>query len=643
MVVYYSILCSGFPSNDQENAAGRKTILLEALDLNKIEQETNRPRRIGEHAGISINNRKYLNGFHAQTENRLYLELDGKVVRFTAEVGVDDRATLYRVDTVDIKNSYAEFFVIGDGKILWKSGTMKYGEDSKPVNVNLAGVKNLLLQVDGGPGNTHVSWANGMFQYDGVRPKTVWSPEKREIIKKSLDFVEQMNQKYPQPRINGAMRVGIRPNTPFYYPVAVTGVRPISYEAEGLPAGLMIDKESGIISGTPTIPGEYEVYLKAKNNHGMAQRILKILVGDKLALTPPMGFLSWNVVTGLVNETFLKELADAFIQFGLRDVGYQYINIDDCWQGIRDSCGRITANSVSFPRGMKPVADYLHERGFKFGIYSSPGPTTCAGYPGSMNFEKLDVDSWVSWGVDYLKHDPCSTPRDRSLELFSLMGQLLQNSGRSIVYSGRKDAGSHLWRVGGDLRDQWYISERGVGIIQSFQNAQKNADMQEPGGWNDPDMLVIGIRGKGSSGNDLTDGKGCTDEEYRSQMSLWALMSAPLFITADVRQIDPVSLEILTNPEVIEVNQDPLGKFPVRLGEEAEQEIWIKEMEDGSKTIALFNKAETPAKMTIQWSDLGLNGNHVVRDLWLRQDVGNYRKSYTSTVPSHGVILVRIY
>ena len=642
MMMIFCLLSVNFKHGSSDESIGKKTILLEALDINKMEQGTNRPRIVGEHAGIIINNRKFLNGIHTQTESRLFLELDGKVDRFTAEVGVDDRSTAHRNDPVDKSKSFAEFFVIGDGKILWESGIMKYGENSKSLNVSLAGVKSLLLKVVGGPGNTHVSWANGMIQYNGECPKTVWSPEKLETIKKSLEFAENINKKYPQPRINGAMVVGIRPQTPFYYPIAVTGLRPIFYEADGLPDGLMLDRVTGIITGSLVNSGDYLVELRAKNSLGTTQRTLKISVGSKLALTPPMGFLSWNVIEGLVSETFFKELADAFVLFGLRDAGYQYINIDDCWQGIRDSCGRITADPGRFPRGMKPVGDYLHEKGLKFGIYSTPGPVTCAGFPGTMNFEELDVETWKSWGVDYLKYDGCSTPRDRSTELYGLMGRLLEESGRSIVYLGRKDAGSQLWRIGGDLRDQWSGVENHVGIVQSFEMAQKRADVHGPGGWNDPDMLVVGIKGKGSSGNDKTDGKGCSDTEYRTHMSLWALMSAPLFITVDVRQIDPVSLEILTNPEVIDVNQDPLGRFPVRIGEEAEQEVWVKEMEDGSKTVALFNKGSEEHVMLVSWENLGLKGTHIVRDLWLRKDLGKFKKSFSSVVPSHGTLLIRI-
>lgn len=639
-----SVFCSLlFFSGNTQNRVMSQTILLDCLELNKMEQETGRPQVTGEKANLSINGRKFLNGIHTRTESRLYLELDGEVSEFSAEVGVDDRSTAFRIDTVKKESSAAEFFVIGDGRILWRSGLMRFGENPKSFKVNLLGVKNLLLKATGRPGNTHVDWVDAKFCYSGAKPVTIWSPEAQATIQQSNEFVNQQNMKYPVPRINGAMEVGIRPNTPLYYPLAVTGMRPVTFQAEGLPEGLVLDTKTGIITGTPVKVGEYEVKLTATNNQGKGQRILKILVGDRLALTPPMGFLSWNVVEGLISETFLKELADAFVQFGLRDAGYQYINMDDCWQGGRDANGHVYPDKFRFPNGMKVVGDYLHTKGLKFGIYSTPGPITCAGYVGTMNFEESDLETWTSWGIDYLKYDGCSTPAERSSELYSSMGNLLKKSGRSIVYCGRKDAGSQLWRIGGDLRDQWTIAGRDVGIIQSFEKAQKFADMQKPGGWNDPDMLVVGIYGKGSSGNDKTNSKGCTDTEYRSHMSLWALLSAPLFITADVRHLNPASLETLTNPEVIDVDQDPLGNFPKRLGDAGEQEVWVKEMEDGSKTIALFNKASGQKEMMVKWESIGLNGNHLVRDLWQRKDMGKFKRSYSSVVPSHGVVLIRIY
>lgn len=627
---------------DAQTKDHKRTILLDYLDINKLTQTIGRPQVTGERADLKINKRRFIHGIHTRTESRLYLELDGKTDEFSAEVGIDDRSTAFRVDTVDKTKSTANFYVIGDGKVLWESGLMKYGENAKPVHVQLAGIKELLLKVTGGPGNTHVDWVDAKLTYSGAMPKTIWSPEDRAAIENNLAFIRQQNERYPQPRINGAMKVGIRPNTPLYYPVAATGIRPMTFQVTGMPPGLMLDKNTGIIRGKVQKAGDYTLQLTVTNKHGKAQRSLKLLVGDKLALTPPMGYLSWNVVEGLISEPFIRELADAMEQFGLRDVGYQYINMDDCWQGSRDSSGNITPDRFRFPNGMKVVGDYLHTKGFKFGIYSSPGPTTCAGYPGTLNFEESDARTWASWGIDYVKYDGCSVPGERAKELYGLMGNLLKESGRSIVYSGRKDSGAHLWRIGGDLRDQWYIEGRDVGIIQSFEKAIVNASTQQPGGWVDPDMLVIGIYGKGNSGNDKTDSRGCTDTEYQSQMSLWALMSAPLFITADIRRISQASLEILTNPEVIEVNQDPLGNFPKRVGGAGEQEIWVKEMEDGSKTVALFNKSSQTGEMTLKWTDIGLTGAHSVRDIWLRKELGKVNGSLSMAVPSHGVALIRI-
>jgi alpha-galactosidase len=640
------------PAKDM--VSSEKNILLDCLDLNKSEQTIGRPGQIGEQIRLSISGRRFANGFSARSESLVYIELDGRTHYFSAEVGIDDRSTVSPDDTVKKENLIATFFVIGDGKTLWQSGVMKYGDAPKAFTIRLDGVKSLILKATGQSENTYADWINAMFGYSGEIPKTVWSPDKQAVIKATLAFAEQQIQKYPTPRINGAMKAGVRPNTPFYYPVAVTGVRPMNIQAEGLPKGLILDAETGIISGIPAETGEYSVKLTASNSYGNAERILKIVVGDKLALTPPMGYLSWNVVEGLINEIFLKELAEAFVTFGLRDVGYQYINMDDCWQGKRGADGYITPDPHRFPNGMKTVGDYLHQQGFKFGIYSSPNSYTCANYHGTLDFEKQDVETWASWGVDYLKYDYCWCPADRADELFLKTGELMKMSGRSIVYcigmgDGKKskEYGSHVWRTGGDLRDIWSVEDGGfqgsVGIVESFEKAQQTADLQEPGRWNDPDMLVTGLYGKSSAARDITDGRGCTDVEYRSQVSLWALMSAPLFISTDVRQINQTTLEILTNPEVIEINQDSSGEFPKRISEAGKQEIWMKQMEDGSKTIALFNKGAESVKMTLNLNEIGINGLSTIRDVWKRKDVGKFKKTYSATVEPHEVILIRIF
>lgn len=624
-------------------AQNPKYALLDNLDVSKIIQGTDRPRSTGEHANLKINGRRFSKGIHTRTESLLYIELDGKTDEFSAMVGVDDRSTQYRKQVLPEETSFAEFLIIGDGNILWQSGLMKFGDNPKPVKIILTGINNLLLKVTGGPDKTHVDWVDAGFSYSGLCPKTVWSPEERSVNRLPFQF--------PEPRINGAMVAGIHPNTPFLYTMAVTGDRPMNLTVSGLPDGLSFDKATGIISGSLGKVGEYKVKLSAANGRGKTSRILKIVVGDKLALTPPMGFLSWNVIEGSISSTVMCELADAFVNFGLRDVGYQYIIMDDCWEGTRDGDGRIFPDKIKFPDGLKSVGDYLHERGLKFGLYSSPGATTCAGFPGTLGHEEPDVKTWTSWGFDYLKYDYCSVPKERARELYILMGGLLEKSGRSVLYGiGAGDispvwgkvSGAHLWRTAGDIRDQWYLGQEN-GLIECFDRQQpKFTEYQHPGAWNDPDMLLAGIYGEGASANDL-NAKGCTDTEYRSQMSLWALLSAPLMISADVRNINPTALEILTNPEVIDVNQDPAGNLPKRIGSSGLLETWVKDMEDGSKTVVLLNRASEPRMMTVRWESIGLKGKQLVRDLWLRKDLSAIKNFYSVEVQSHGVAMLRVY
>ena len=238
------------------------------------------------------------------------------------------------------------------------------------------------------------------------------------------------------PRINGASIVGNRPGTPFVFTIPATGQSPMTFAATGMPEGLALDAKTGIITGSVGKAGEHKIDLSVRNAHGEARRTLRLVIGERLALTPPMGYNTWNVIERDVSEIVLREMADAMVDLGLRDVGYQYINVDDLWEASnRDADGSITPDPKSFPHGMKPVADCIHSRGLRFGLYSCPGPETCAGRPGTLNHEKQDVRTWAEWGVDYLKYDLCSCPMNRKIELYSLMGRELAGAGRSIVYS----------------------------------------------------------------------------------------------------------------------------------------------------------------------------------------------------------------
>lgn len=362
---------------------------------------------------------------------------------------------------------------------------------------------------------------------------------------------------------------------------------------------------------------------------------LRPLPPNGLALTPPMGWNSWNKFAGRVNDADVRRTADLLVSTGMRDAGYVYVNIDDTWEGERDAQGNIQPNA-KFP-DMKALADYVHARGLKLGIYSSPGPRTCAGYEGSYNHEAQDARTYAAWGIDYLKYDWCSAglvyTAAEMPQAYEKMALALRATGRPTVYSlcqygelnvgaWGAEVGGNLWRTTGDISDHYdSMAHNGFG-----QNGRQAA--AGPGHWNDPDMLEIG-------------NGGMNDEEYRTHMSLWALLAAPLLAGNDLAAMTPDIRSILTNPEVIAVDQDALGRQGSRLRQQGEQEIWVRPLRDGAVAVGLFNRATVPASMTIAWKDLGKGNKPVVRDLWLHRDLQS-PGAFTATVPAHGVVLLRV-
>ncbi len=356
-----------------------------------------------------------------------------------------------------------------------------------------------------------------------------------------------------------------------------------------------------------------------------------------LAKTPPMGWNSWNKFASRVDDAAVRSMADAMAANGMKDAGYQYINIDDTWEASRDGQGNITTNK-KFP-DMKALADYIHSKGLKIGIYSSPGPNTCAGYEGSYGHEEQDARTYAAWGIDYLKYDWCGARNiytDGEMQaVYQKMGDALLKAGRPILYSlcqyGRDDVwkwgpevGGNAWRTTGDIRDTWDSMTK-IGFSQD-----ELAIWAAPGHWNDPDMLEIG-------------NGGMTDDEYRTHMSLWAILAAPLLAGNDLRNMTPTILEILTNREVIAVNQDKDGKQGRRIAKSGDQEVWAKPLFDGGLAIGLFNRGDAPAKITVKWSDLGLKSAPVrIRDLWTHSDLKLDGLEYSSTVPVHGVVMLRL-
>jgi alpha-galactosidase len=355
-----------------------------------------------------------------------------------------------------------------------------------------------------------------------------------------------------------------------------------------------------------------------------------------LAKTPPMGWNSWNKFASRVDDAGVRATADALITTGMKDAGYLYVNIDDTWEAERDAQGNIQTNK-KFP-DMKALADYVHSKGLKLGIYSSPGPNTCAGYEGSYGHEEQDAKTYAAWGIDYLKYDWCGARNiykdDEMQAAYQKMGDALHSTGRPIVYSlcqyGRADVwkwapevSGNLWRTTGDIRDSWDSMSK-IGFSQNDL-----ASYASPGHWNDPDMLEIGNGGM----NTL---------EYQTHMSLWSILAAPLLAGNDLQHVSPEILAILTNREVIAIDQDPAGKQGTRAFQSGDYEVWTRDLADGSKAVGIFNRGVAEATASFKWADAGFaTPPSQARNLWLHQDLKLDGPAYSVVVPSHGVVLLR--
>ena len=646
------------------------TVWLDELDLAKTSQGWGEPHKNQSVEGrpLAIGREKFAHGVGTHAQSSLLLDLKGGAEKFSATVGVDSE--------VAADAGSVEFSVVADGKILWKSGVMRSGDVAKKLEVNFAGVKikNLALLVsDAGDGISfdHADWADARFEISGARPETITALHEDPVILTPPAL--------PTPRINGAKVFGVRPGSPFLFTIAATGERPLTFSATGLPKGLKLDDHSGQLTGQLAKPGEYSVTLRAKNKLGKAEQKFKIICGPQLALTPPMGWNSWNCFAHAVSEEKVRIAADAFIKSGLQNHGWTYVNIDDFWETHRDSKdptlqgpardteGRILPNP-RFP-DMKALADYVHGLGLKIGLYSSPGPWTCGGCVGSFDHEQLDAQQYAEWGFDYLKYDWCSykpeleAKRKISAEFhgdkswsavapknvaelmrpYAVMQSALRRQPRDITYSlcqygmgnvweWGATVDGNCWRTTGDITDTWgSMSSIGFG-------SAGHEKFVGPGHWNDPDMLVVGKLGWGK----VRPTRLTPNEQY-THISLWCLLAAPLLIGCDLAQLDDFTMNLLSNDEVIAVDQDPLGKQAARITKNGDLEIWAKDMEDGSKAVGLFNRGETAAHVEIKWSDLGLKGPHRVRDLWRQSDLGKFSDAFGTEVPRHGVVLVRVW
>ncbi|MCC7400511.1 MAG: hypothetical protein IT214_03410 [Chitinophagaceae bacterium] len=452
------------------------------------------------------------------------------------------------------------------------------------------------------------------------------------------------------PRINGAKVFGVRPGSPFLFKIPATGKKPLTYLVKNLPAGLKVDGATGIITGKLLKAGTYKMTFVVKNNSGEAKEEFSVKCGNLLSLTPPMGWNSWNCWGLSVSEEKVISSAQALISKGLIDHGWTYMNIDDGWESEkRNDKGEIVPNN-KFP-DMKVLGNWLHDHGLKFGIYSSPGPRTCGDYLGSWQHEKQDAASYANWGIDYLKYDWCSygdiAKGDTSLAAYEkpykVMQQALRSQKRDIHYSlcqyGMKNVwewgdkvDGNSWRTTGDIIDTWH-SLSSIGFSQTVQYKYAR-----PGRWNDPDMLIVGMVGWGEN---LHQTRLTPDEQY-THISLWCLLSSPLLIGCDISKMDDFTLNLLTNDEVLAVNQDPLGKQARQMIKKDKYQVWMKELEDGSFAIGIFNLDDGYQTISVNSSDLGIDSRSEVRDLWRQKDLGAFGFSFSTKVTPHGVTLIRV-
>lgn len=334
---------------------------------------------------------------------------------------------------------------------------------------------------------------------------------------------------------------------------------------------------------------------------------------QQLALTPPMGWNSWNLVEAEVSDPLIREIADAMVSTGMKEAGYQYIIIDDFWVGGRDATNHLFPDQKRFPNGMKALADYVHSKGLKLGIYSDAAEYTCGGVTASYNFEELDAQTFADWGIDYLKYDYCNAPEDvtTAFTRYKKMGDALKKTRRPMVYAicewGQRKpwlwaraAGGHLWRTTWDSRDVWQSNHNGLtGIMEIFDQQKDLAQYAGPGGWNDPDLLMVGLYGKGKSSSVGGRFKGCNATEYRTHFALWAMLAAPLIVNLDVRSMDKETADILLNKEIIAINQDSLGKQAVTLFIRDNIQVLKKELQNGDVAICVFNRGDQPISFSL--------------------------------------------
>jgi len=618
---------------------------LERLDISNMSQDygSARRRRSVDEQPLTLHGVVYPHGIGTHAHSEMVVLLGGAATRFVSMVGVDDEKK---------GAGSVRFEVTVDGKQRTSTKILRGGDEPALIDVDLTGAKTMSLVVDDagdGIDSDHGDWAGALlFLAPGALPGAI-KTQGSSVASEPAPNIHHPTP--PTPGIHGPRVTGTTPRRPFLFLIPATGRAPLTYSARNLPAGLKLDSATGIITGTVQKPGEYNVELAVRNGLGSTRRRLEIVAGPhKLAQTPALGWNSWNVWAGAVDAQKVRAAADSMVKSGLAAHGFQYVNIDDTWEAGRDAQGNIQSND-KFP-DMKGLCDYVHAKGLKIGIYSSPGPKTCAGFEASYKHEDQDATTWALWGFDYLKHDWCSyggvatgEGRERFVKPYRVMRDALDKAPRDIYYSlcqygmgnvwewgASPEVAANSWRTTGDITDTWSSLQ---GIAFSQDGHEKYAG---PGHWNDPDMLVVGKLGWGPSLHPTR----LAPNEQILHISMWCLQSAPLLIGCDMTAMDPFTLDLLTNDEVLDIDQDPLGRPAGRKAKEGTTEVWARPLYDGTVAVGLFNRGRERATVTANWADIGVRGRQPVRDLWQWKNLGAFDGKFTTTVPAHGCVLVKI-
>lgn len=643
---------------------------------------------------LTMRGKAFTRGFGTHPESAVAFRANGKVKAFDALVGIDDDA--------QAANRYGRpaavvFKVWADGRIVWRSETIRDNAPPVPVHVDLAGAREIVLETTAGVAwfdfhAMNADWADARFTYaEGAEIEMV--SDRRRFEQLSILTPPEK----AEPQFNGADIWGVRPGHPVIFRVPISGRRPMRLTAEGLPPGVTFDATYGVLRGTaPQTAGDYDIRVTAENDAGRAERTIRLAVGDRIALTPQMGWNSWNIWGWCLTQARAMDSVRALQESGLADHGWAYVNLDDWWahnnevlaEGkecrqrgaerardvgfddvtgpARDAEGQILSNR-SFP-DMRAFTDYAHSFGFKAGLYSSPGPLTCGLCEGSLGHEEQDAARYAEWGFDYLKYDWCSYNkvfaketglggwgdrrawhdmkyREAFVKPYRKMGEALRRQNRDIFYSlcqygmgGVEDwartVGANSWRSWDDLKDMWGWMELAV----ESEIGGEFWRYSGPGCWADPDMLIIG--NQKSCG--ATHPTFLTPNEQYTHVSLWSMVGAPLLIGCDLTRLDAFTRSLLVNDEVIAISQDRLGKVARRVRHDDVSSIWTRPLANGDRAVAIVNRYPMSREIAFDFAEVGASEHCWVRDCWRQECEGRHHRRYVVTVPPHATKLVRL-